>query len=304
MTSVLEFENISRSFKKGVAVPDRINFSMAPGEVVGLLGRNGAGKTTLIRIAMGMLYPHHGAVRVFGLSPTRDPVAVKRRVGYVAEDQVFPSRLTIAELVDFHRYLFPRWNEALQRQLMDRFQLAGSAKIKQLSKGQARQVALLCAVCHRPELLILDEPAGGLDPAVRREFLETSIQLLNREGTAILFSSHHMTDVERIGGRVVLLEKGKVRLDRGLEDLRDETCVAMVPRNSVSDAEVLERLPGCLGVREVLGEWHAVFEGSAETVREVLDISLGVAGIRCAGMPLEELFIELVGGDRHGVAAA
>src|SRR6202034_4428747 len=146
MTSILEFTNITRSYRKGVPVLDGVTFSIAPGEVVGLLGRNGAGKTTLIRIAVGMLFPHGGSVRVFGLSPTEDPVAVKKRVGYVAEDQVFPGRLTIAELIGFHRYLFPQWNEGLERQLLDRFALSTGSKIKELSKGQARQVALLCAV--------------------------------------------------------------------------------------------------------------------------------------------------------------
>jgi ABC-2 type transport system ATP-binding protein len=304
MTSILEFTNISRSYKKGVPVLDGVTFSVAPGEVVGLLGRNGAGKTTLIRIAMGMLFPQGGSVCVFGLSPTEEPVAVKKRVGYVAEDQVLPARLTIAEIIDFHRYLFPRWNEGLERQLIDRFGLNRGSKIKQLSKGEARQVALLCAVCHRPELLMLDEPAGGLDPAARREFLETSIQLLNREGTAILFSSHHMTDVERIGGRVVLLDKGKVRLDRDLDGLREEVCMAMVPRASAKDAATIERVRGCLGVRLVLDDWHAVFNGSPETVHSQLRDSLGVNGIRCVSLPLEELFIELVGGDRKEVGAA
>jgi ABC-2 type transport system ATP-binding protein len=304
MTSVLEFNNISRSYRKGVPVLDGVTFSVAPGEVVGLLGRNGAGKTTLIRIAMGMLFPHGGSVRVFGLSPADEPVAVKKRVGYVAEDQVLPARLTLAELIDFHRYLFARWDEALERQLLERFGLSTGSKIKQLSKGEARQVALLCAVCHRPELLILDEPAGGLDPAARREFLETSIQLLNREGTSILFSSHHMTDVERIGGRMVLLDKGKVRLDRELDGLREEVCMAMVPRTSGLDAATIERMRGCLGVRLVLDEWHAVFNGSPETVDRELRSVTGMNGIRCVSLPLEELFIELVGGDRREVGAA
>src|ERR1022692_3237898 len=143
MTSILEFAGISRSYQKGTPVLDGVSFSMAEGEVVGLLGRNGAGKTTLIRIAMGMLFPHRGSVRVFGLSPTEDPVAVKKRIGYVAEDQVLPGRFTIAELTAFHRYLFPTWDSALERQLLDRFGLTGnSQKIRQLSKGQARQVAL------------------------------------------------------------------------------------------------------------------------------------------------------------------
>jgi ABC-2 type transport system ATP-binding protein len=304
MTSVLEFNNISRSYRKGVPVLEGVTFSVAPGEVVGLLGRNGAGKTTLIRIAMGMLFPHGGSVRVFCLSPTDEPVAVKRRVGYVAEDQVLPARLTIAELIDFHRYLFARWDVALERQLLERFGLSTGSKIKQLSKGEARQVALLCAVCHRPELLILDEPAGGLDPAARREFLETSIQLLNREGTSILFSSHHMTDVERIGGRMVLLDKGKVRLDRELDGLREEVCMAMVPRRSAPDAATIERMRGCLGVRLVLDEWHAVFNGSPEAVNRELRSVTGMNGIRCVSLPLEELFIELVGGDRREAGAA
>jgi len=298
MTPVLEFRNISRCFKKGVPVLDGVSFSMAEGEVVGLLGRNGAGKTTLIHIAMGLLSPQGGAVRVFGISPAEDPVAVKRRVGYVSEDQILPARSTIAELIAFHRYLFDRWDGALERQLLERFALACGSKIQRLSKGQARQVALLCAVCHRPELLLLDEPAGGLDPVARREFLEASIQLLNREGTAILFSSHNMTDVERIGGRVVLLDKGKVRIDRDLDRIREDICVAMIPRASVPDAAALERAPGCLGVRQVYDEWHAVMEGDPVTVGAQLQASAGANGIRCVRVPLEELFIELVGGER------
>jgi len=298
MNPVLEFRNISRCFKRGVPVLDGVSFSMADGEVVGLLGRNGAGKTTLINIAMGLLSPQGGAVRVFGIAPTEDPVAVKRRVGYVSEDQILPPRSTIAELIAFHRYLFDRWDEALERQLLERFALSPASKIHRLSKGQARQVALLCAVCHRPELLLLDEPAGGLDPVARREFLETSIQLLNREGTAILFSSHNMSDVERIGGRIVLLDKGKVRIDRDLDRIREDICVAMIPRASVPDAAALERAPGCLGVRQVYDEWHAVMEGDPETVGFQLQASGGGNGIRCVRVPLEELFIELVGGER------
>jgi ABC-2 type transport system ATP-binding protein len=298
MNAVLEFQQIERSFKMGKPVLNGVSFAVQQGEVTGLLGRNGAGKTTLIRIAMGMLFPHGGRVRVFGLSPTDDPVAVKRRVGYVAEDQVLPAASTLAELIALHRYLFPQWDEALERQLADRFALDRNTRIRDLSKGQARQAALLCAVCHRPELLILDEPAGGLDPAARREFLETSIQLLNREGAAILFSSHHMNDVERLGGRAVLLDDGKVRLDRDLDGLREEHCVAMVPRAAVTDAAALEGLPGCLRARPVFEEWHAVFQGTPEMVGARLHQALGLEQIRCVRVPLEELFVELLGSER------
>ncbi len=303
MNPVLEFENIVRAYKKGVPVLNGVSFSMSEGEVVGLLGRNGAGKTTLIRIAMGLLYPQEGRVRVFGLSPTDDPVAIKQRIGYVSEDQILPPGSSIAEVIGFHRYLFPRWDGDLERQLLDRFGLSMKAKISRLSKGEARQVALLCAICHRPDLLLLDEPGGGLDPAARREFLEASIQLLNREGSAILFSSHHMSDVERLGGRVVLLDQGKVRLDCDLDEIREDLCVAIIPQAWVADASAVERVSGCLRVRLMAGdEWHAVFHGSPEEVVRRLEPLLGSRRIQCVRVPLEELFIELVGGKQAGVS--
>ncbi|MEO8372900.1 MAG: ABC transporter ATP-binding protein [Candidatus Solibacter sp.] len=302
MTPVLDFREIARSFKRGVPVLNGVTFAMQEGEVAGLLGRNGSGKTTLIRIAMGMLQPYGGSVRVFGESPAENPVAIKRRIGYVAEDQVLPPGSTIDELICLHRYLFPRWDGGLEKELLERFGLDYRSKIKHLSKGQARQVALLCAVCHRPELLLLDEPAGGLDPAARREFLETSIQLLNREGTAILFSSHHMGDVERLGGRVILLDEGRVRLDEDLDGLREGVCVALVPRTSAGGAPALERVPGCLRVRPVHENWHAVYRGTPAAVHAKLTAALGSNGIRCESVPLEELFIELVGGKRGEAA--
>jgi ABC-2 type transport system ATP-binding protein len=298
MTPVLDILNVAYSYKNGQPVLDGVTFSLAPGEIAGLLGRNGAGKTTLINIAIGLLMPQAGSLRVFGVAPEDDPVGVKRRIGYVSEDQVLPPRSTIAELIAFHRYLFPSWDDALERQLMERFALSPGSKIRKLSKGQARQVALLCAVCHRPELLLLDEPAGGLDPVARREFLETSIQLLNREGTAILFSSHHMGDIERIGGRVVLLDKGRVRIDRDLDSFREGVCVAIVPVASAPDSAAIERIPGCLGTRRVFKEWHAVMEGEPERIERALQAVSSGNGIRVTRAPLEELFIELVGGER------
>src|ERR1019366_1604018 len=122
-----------------------------------------------VRIAMGMLFPHGGSVRVFGASPTVDPVAIKRRIGYVAEDQVLPPGSSIAELIALHRYLFPRWDGAMERELLDRFALDPAARINPPSKGQARQPPFLCALSPRPKLLLPNNPAGGPAPAARRE---------------------------------------------------------------------------------------------------------------------------------------
>jgi len=270
---------------------------VAAGEVVGLLGRNGAGKTTLIRIAMGIIEAQSGQVRVLGCDPRRDAVAVKQRIGYVSEDQILPSFMTVSQIMDLHAGLFPTWDDGMARSLVDRFQLPPRKKIRDLSKGQARQVALLCAVAHQPELLILDEPAGGLDPSARREFLETSINLLNEAGSTILFSSHYMSDVERMAGRIVMLHHGRVLLDRDLDSLREEHCLAMVPGPPAATAERLTALPACIGTRRRDQATHAVFRLPPAACRDLLQRELGLENIPCTTIGLEEMFIELAGGN-------
>ena len=294
--SVVEFRNIHRAYRKGEDVLAGLDLEIPAGQVVGLLGKNGAGKTTLIRLAMGMLEAQQGDVRIFGMDPRKKPVEVKQRIGYVSEDQILPEFLKVKDVIALHRSLFPGWDEAMADDLIQRFSLPLGQKIKKLSKGQARQVALLCAVAHRPELLILDEPAGGLDPAARREFLETSIRLLNETGTTILFSSHYMTDVERMAERIVMLHEGKVLIDGELDSLQEDYSLALVPHANGEMRERLLGLDGCLGVRKRSDAWHAVFSLDPARTQSLLDSDLGVKDARCQAIPLEEMFIELAGG--------
>ncbi|MEJ2721244.1 MAG: ABC transporter ATP-binding protein [bacterium] len=294
--SIVEFNNIHRAYKRGVDVLHGVSFSVEKGEVVGLLGKNGAGKTTLIRIAMGMIEPQKGQVKLFSLGPREKPIEVKRRVGYVSEDQILPEFLKVKDVIRLHRGLFPTWDQTLEQELCRRFSIPLNAKIKTLSKGQARQVALLCAVSHRPELLLLDEPAGGLDPAARREFLETSIQMLNETGTTILFSSHYMSDVERLAGRVVMIHEGRVLLDSDMDVLREGHSLLLVPHASNVSRETLLSLDGCLGVRDRSDAMHAVFRFDRDRSLALLQKKLGVTDALHRDVALEEMFIELVGG--------
>ncbi len=300
--NIAEFDNVHRAYVRGADVLAGVSFAIEPGQIVALLGKNGAGKTTLIRIAMGMIEAQQGSVRVFGHDPRKDPVEVKRRVGYVSEDQILPPFLRVREVVDLHRGLFPNWDDELARRLGARFGLDPGKRIKHLSKGQARQVALLCAVAHRPELLILDEPAGGLDPAARREFLETSIRLLNESGTSILFSSHYMSDVERMADRVVMLHDGRVLIDSALDDLRESYSLALVSLGPLPEVtrERLLGLEGCFAVRERAGSLHAIFQLEPDQAREVLESALGSNDVRTTPIALEEMFIELLGGQGGG----
>ena len=295
--SILAFDDIHRSYRAGEEVLSGVTFALEAGEVVGLLGRNGAGKTTLIHIAMGMIRPQGGAVRLFGLDPRREPVRIKRRVGFVSESHMLPPSMRVEDVVAFHRRLFPTWDTTLEGTLRERFTFDARAKVRTLSKGQARQLALLCAVAHRPDLLLLDEPAGGLDPAARREFLETAIRLLGESGTTILFSSHHMADVERMAERVVLLEGQRVMIDDTLDVLREDYAVALLPAHDRVRASDVAAIDGCLRVREHRGSLHAVFRGTREELGRRLAQEHGIEGAACMHVPLEELFVELLGGD-------
>ena len=294
--SVLAFENIVRYFRRGHNVLDGVGFEIGAGEVVGLLGKNGAGKTTLIQIALGVLHPQQGSASVFGLDPAVHPLEVKQQVGYVSEDQILPEFLKVREVLTLHRGLFPGWDPILEKEMLERFQIRTDARVKELSKGEARQVALLCAVVHRPKLLLLDEPAGGLDPAVRREFLETSIQLLNDAGTTILFSSHYMTDVERMAGRIIMLHSGKVLLDDALDDLQERFSMVLLPLENGMTEERARSLPGCVAVRRRNGSIHAILRMGREEGLQAVQQALGAEAVRCETIPLEEMFIELLGG--------
>ena len=290
---ILEFKNVHRSYGSREVLKG-IDLQIRQGDVVGLLGRNGAGKTTLIKMVMGLLGSQQGQVLVFGSDPRKDPVEVKRRIGYVSEDQELPSFLKVQEVIDLYRGLFPHWDAKFADELASRFELPSGRKIKDLSRGQARQVALLCAVSHRPELLILDEPAGGLDPAARRDFLETSIQLLNEEGTTILFSSHHMTDVERMASRLVMIHENEKWIDSDLDDIRQGYCLAQIPLSQASDPERFLGNPQCICVNPRGEALHAVFELDPESCQSVLKRDFGIENSHCRTINLEEMFIELV----------
>lgn len=290
----LELNGITRSYEKGVFALDHVDLEVAPGEVVGLLGANGAGKTTLMRIALASLHAQEGQVRIFGLDPRTHPIEAKRRVGYVSEDQALPPYLSVADVLGMHAELFDRWDDGLAKRLLETFELSPKRKIKTLSKGQARRVAVLCAIAHRPDLLLLDEPAGGFDPAARREFLETAIQFLSDEGSAILFSSHHMADVERIASRVAILQHGRKVVDESLDGLRESTMLATFPGGGSASADEMRVREDCLGARSVGGDVRALLRGTESEVAG----RFGTDSPSLRALTLEDLFIELVGGGK------
>lgn len=294
--SILKLTNIHRSYLPGIPVLQGVSLSIEAGEVVGLLGENGSGKTTLIKIALGLLHPQQGSVELFGMDPTRFPVETKRRVGYVSEDQALPPHMRIKDILAMHRELFGSWDTKVESELLDRFAFTGRERIEELSKGEARRVAVVCAITHRPDLLLLDEPAGGFDPAARREFLEIALQFLADEGSAILFSSHQMDDVERIASRICMLRGGHKILDQSLDTLQESAVLITAGGGTAEHLETMRAVEGCLSARFSNGQLRGVVMGTRTDVGARLDPAIQGNGARLLPISLEDLFIELVEG--------
>jgi ABC-2 type transport system ATP-binding protein len=240
----IELRNLRKSFGKK-AVLQGVDMAVPPGQTFAFLGRNGQGKTTTIRTLLGLIKPDSGDVRVLGLDPRTHGVEIRRRVGYVAEDPVMFGWMRVKQLMSFMAPFYPTWDAKWAKELADRFELPMETKFKHLSKGQGVRVALLLALAHRPELVILDDPTLGLDPIMRKDFLRDLVTYLQGEKVSVFFSSHLLYEIEPVADSVVILDRGRVVRQAATEDLREQVKRLIAP----VDAEAfLRTLPGLLDV--------------------------------------------------------
>jgi ABC-2 type transport system ATP-binding protein len=205
----------------GRCVLDGIRLEVPRGCIYGLLGRNGSGKTTMIRILLGLEPPTRGCTFVLGEESSRLSARAHGRVGYVAEGHNLIQSYRVGRLIGLCKGLSLQWNDEFFGRLVETFRLPMDRKVRELSAGMRAQLNLALAMAIDPELLILDDPTLGLDTVARRQFLELAIDVIQRQGRTILFSSHILGDVERIADRVGILVAGKLVVDCTLEELKD-----------------------------------------------------------------------------------
>ena len=233
---VIETQGLTKRYTRRNEAVKSLDLKVPKGSVYVFLGRNGAGKTTTIRMLLGLLQKTAGKAEVLGLDPDKNPVPIKKRVGYVADNQKMYDWMTIQETIDFCRPFYPTWNNSLAEDLLKRFELLKRAKIKELSRGMNGKVALLLALAHQPELLILDDPTSGLDPVVRREFLQGIIEIIHQEAKTVFFSTHIITEAEQIADYAGVLEEGKLLLSQPLDKLKDSVKqIRLIFENKVPD---------------------------------------------------------------------
>jgi ABC-2 type transport system ATP-binding protein len=292
-TPAVEITNLVRRYGRTEAV-NGVNLTVRPGRCYGLFGRNGAGKTTTIKCLLNLIRPTNGRVRVFGLDPARDEVAVKSRLADVPDHVAFYPWLTVRGVLDYFAAFRNRWNDETERVLLQRFRLDERQKAMQLSKGQRTQLALITAICPEPDLLILDEPTSGLDPIVRREFIETVIgayQEGDPERRTVLVSTHLISEFEGLIDEFTIVDHGRDVLTLAADAARARFQKIYV--RFPSDPGRLD-FPGVRVLRRRDREMEVVCGGDSSGLLDQLR-HRSPETLRTESLTLEEIFVSTVG---------
>jgi len=297
MTDVIVTRQLTKYYDRRPVVHG-LDLRVPQGSVYGLLGRNGSGKSTAIKMLLGMVHPDFGSAELFGEDVSRLRPDTRARIAYLAEGHPLYRWMTVGEAVRFARRFHPTWNDALIEQILDHFGLARRAKIRRLSNGQRAQVSLAIAVAPDPELLILDDPTLGLDTVVRRDFLESLIQIIQRRGRTILFSSHILGDVERVADRIGILVDGVMRVDCPTDDFKDS-----IRKLVLEFAAAPPEFPACKGLvssYQAGRKLEVVLVGYSDEHRQLAE-SLQPRSLEVIELNLEDAFIEYTRGPRRAL---
>jgi ABC-2 type transport system ATP-binding protein len=277
-------------------VVDGLDLRVPRGAVYGLLGRNGAGKSTTLKMLTGMVRPDHGRVELLGEDLATLSPQTRARIAYLAEGHPLYGGMRVQDAVAFALSFHPGVDRDLAQEVLDHFGLPPRARIGRLSKGQRAQVSLALAVAADPELLILDDPTLGLDTNVRRDFLESMVQIIQRRGRTILFSSHVLGDVERMADRVGVMVDGVLRVDCPAEHFK--RAVRKVIAEFGREPPAVPACPGLLSDWRVGTRRELVFVGYGPAQRAAVE-ALGPRRVEVAELNLEDAFIEYTRGPRR-----
>ncbi|MCI8330845.1 MAG: ABC transporter ATP-binding protein [Bacilli bacterium] len=215
MKEIIELKKVSKkypTFELG-----EINLTLESGKIIGLIGENGAGKTTLIKGILNIIKTE-GAIKLFGQNENEKN---KEEIGIVLDDAFFPEILKPKEVENIMKKIYKNWDSEQFQNYIKRFNLDYKKPIKNMSKGMKKKLEIACALSHKPKLLILDEPTSGLDPIIRNEVLDIFQEYMEDETHTILISSHITTDLERIADQIILIDKGKIKINEDKDEIID-----------------------------------------------------------------------------------
>jgi ABC-2 type transport system ATP-binding protein len=278
----IETNRLTTSYGKNRGIV-AVDLQVEPGEIFGFIGPNGAGKTTTIRTLLNFIFPDSGKAEIFGLDCIRKTREIKRQVGYIPGEVNYYDNMRVRELLAYAASFHEKCDAGRIKALADRFDLDIDRRIDALSFGNKKKVAIVQALLHRPRLLILDEPTSGLDPLMQKSFFGL-LREENKAGATIFFSSHILSEVERLCSRVAIIKDGSILKVETIDRLKGKTWKKVnLHLNQPVNNEVnpLSRLPGVSQVRQEHQNLRFFYQG---------DINLLLKEI--AQIPLENIWLE------------
>jgi ABC-2 type transport system ATP-binding protein len=295
--AVMSVRNLVKRYRKTLAVND-VTFDVPRCSVCGFLGPNGAGKTTTIGILTGVIPPTSGTVRVLGLNPQKQSLALRQRIGYVPDIPHIYKWMTIAQVFRFVAGIYDQWDWDDSKRIVGLLGLPMNRKVKELSRGESAKLSLTIALAHRPQLLVLDEPTTGLDPLVREEFLEMIRELLRNRELTVFFSTHILSDVDRIADRIIVMDRGRVLAQGPVEELRRRYTKASFLFATPPATDLV--IPGAARVQKGVREWVAIFEAMSEPRMKELAVQIGASDCMVQPMSVEDIFLDLFNHHNNG----
>jgi ABC-2 type transport system ATP-binding protein len=290
---IIETTQLCKSFRDKPALRG-LDLRVPAGSIFGFLGRNGAGKTTTIKTLMGLLRADSGDAHVFG-TPVTDAdrsVEIRRRIGFVTEDKELYPYMTVEQIISFTRPFFPKWRDDLERRYLQMFELPPKARIPDLSKGMRSKLMLLLAISRGADLLILDEPTDGLDPAAIEDVLRELVAIAASSGTTMFFSSHQLAEVDLIADHIGIIDRGRMIVAGPLDDIKARfQRLQIVFDNPVDLPTRWED-----GVESVRQEGRVVSILASRNVDAIAEQALSIPGTVVERFPvtLKEIFLEHV----------
>jgi len=301
---IVTMNDIVKRYRAQTAL-DHFNLSVNKGETLGLLGPNGAGKTTAIRILTGLASADAGEIRLFGekASPRAD---IKRRLGLVPQDLALYETLSAKDNLEYFGKLYGVRGAELKKRVSDVLEVLGLTDVakkspKKFSGGMKRRLNIGCAVIHKPELLILDEPTVGIDPQSRNHILDF-VEEINKQGTTVLYTSHYMEEVERVCSRVCIMDAGRVIADGSVEELTrsvifEESLTLEVKDPSPSLVESIRKIQGVIRCDAEGSGITVTSEAGSGNLARILECTApyAILGISSHRVTLEDAFLALTG---------
>ncbi|MDN6293926.1 MAG: ABC transporter ATP-binding protein [Alkalibacterium sp.] len=285
--SIIETEKLTKYYGDSIGVND-INLNIEEGEMFGFIGPNGAGKSTTIRLLLNLIYPTSGKVKLFGKDAIEHGPEVRKRVGYLPSEIFYYDKMKVKELLNYSASFYDKDCSKRIKELSSRMDLDLNRRIEDLSYGNKKKIGIVQGLLHEPDLIILDEPTGGLDPLMQRTFYEI-LREENKKGATVFFSSHILGEVQELCNRVAIIKEGKIIDVQDIKSLRENK----YKKISIHGHGITKEHFNINGVTELTKEREEIqffYKGDINTIIEAIN-EVNAKDVTIEEPTLEEIFM-------------